>query len=286
MAGAQLCEREPCARELLLLRSDVTTSSHPSAVQEMSGRMKSGYRSGGRKGPGHAHFAHSTVSAVQCLPPSGVRGRSLEEGGASCQQKKKKNPGEPQRKRSSWSGSSPWTQALGPFWSVGVSGSSSWTQALGHVFWSVSGSSSLTQALGDFFFCVLSDGASGWHESANLSRAFSQFFWDLDLRALGSPELSSLGCLLRCAITCPGSQPSQVSVPAWMWKDSTLSPIFTSSPCIRACGSHLVLGCGGNGDSDDVVLRRTLQALKAAPTCRMRLPLMTVPFWLPWSTSM
>lgn len=28
-----------------------------------------------------------------------------------------------------------------------------------------------------------------------------------------------------------------------MWKDSTVSPIFTSSPCISACGSHLVLGC-------------------------------------------
>lgn len=55
--------------------------------------------------------------------------------------------------------------------------------------------------------------------------------------------LSSLLCLLRWAITWPGSQPSQVSVPEWMWKESTVSPIFTSSPCISACGSHLVLGC-------------------------------------------
>lgn len=42
-----------------------------------------------------------------------------------------------------------------------------------------SGSSALTQDLGDLFFCVGS--VSGWQESANLSRAFSQFFWDFDL---------------------------------------------------------------------------------------------------------
>lgn len=42
-------------------------------------------------------------------------------------------------------------------------------------------SSALIQALGDALFGVLGAGASGWKASANLSRAFSQFFWDLDL---------------------------------------------------------------------------------------------------------
>lgn len=58
-----------------------------------------------------------------------------------------------------------------------------------------------------------------------------------------SPVFSSLLCLLRWAIIWPGSHPSHVSVPEWMWKESTVSPIFTSSPCISAYGSHLVLGC-------------------------------------------
>lgn len=51
-----------------------------------------------------------------------------------------------------------------------------------------------------------------------------------------------LWCLPRWAMTCPGSQPSQVSVPEWMWKDRTVSPIFTSSPWVRGQGSHLALG--------------------------------------------
>lgn len=42
-------------------------------------------------------------------------------------------------------------------------------------------SSALIQALGDALFGVLGAGASGWNASANRSRAFSQFFWDLDL---------------------------------------------------------------------------------------------------------
>lgn len=43
------------------------------------------------------------------------------------------------------------------------------------------GSSALIQALGDALLGGLGAGASGWNTSANLSRAFSQFFWDLDL---------------------------------------------------------------------------------------------------------
>lgn len=42
-------------------------------------------------------------------------------------------------------------------------------------------SSALTQALWDLFFCVLDASVSGWQESANLSRAFSQFFWDFEV---------------------------------------------------------------------------------------------------------
>lgn len=44
-----------------------------------------------------------------------------------------------------------------------------------------SGSSPLTQDLGDLFFCVLGGSISDWQVSANLSRAFSQFFCDFDL---------------------------------------------------------------------------------------------------------
>lgn len=45
----------------------------------------------------------------------------------------------------------------------------------------VLGTSALIQALGDALLAGLGAGASGWNTSANLSRAFSQFFWDLDL---------------------------------------------------------------------------------------------------------
>lgn len=44
-----------------------------------------------------------------------------------------------------------------------------------------SSAAALTHGLGDAVFWVLDDSVSGWHESANLSRAFSQFFWDLVL---------------------------------------------------------------------------------------------------------
>lgn len=43
------------------------------------------------------------------------------------------------------------------------------------------GTSALIQALGDALLGGLGAGASGWNTSAYLSRAFSQFFWDLDL---------------------------------------------------------------------------------------------------------
>lgn len=44
----------------------------------------------------------------------------------------------------------------------------------------ISVSSDLTQALAELSW-VFGDNMSSWQESANLSRAFSQFFWDFDL---------------------------------------------------------------------------------------------------------
>ncbi len=103
------------------------------------------------------------------------------------------------------------------------------------------------------------------------------------------PEVSFFLWRLRCAMICPGSQPSHVSVPMWMWKDKTVSPIFTSSPWVRVQGSQRTLGC--RVTENMYILINVLTVLRCVRnscvcvTCSILFPLRTVPFWLPWSIS-